>query len=658
MIEKSLPKILQEHQLRRALQEANIPTLLIVLAQLTGDVSDLTAPELPSSGDIDGVRHMSPARQQAIRDRAVTVLGALQQGALTVPPLPDTKTLQHLASKLVGENVAREYIPMMLQDMGFVPSAQKSFSQQRHRLNAMQDSKMNAGTKHDSTLNDGAMEVIIVGAGIAGLCMAIHLSWAGISYRIIEKNPTVGGTWYENTYPACGVDTPNHFYSFSFEPNTHWPDFYSKRDDLQAYLEGVADKYKVRSHITFDTHVVKARYQKDTQTWQVTTRAKDGKKKVVVANILIGAVGQINRPKVPAIDGAQSFKGPAFHSARWQAHHDLKGKNIAVIGTGASAMQFAPEIAAKANTLTLFQRSKQWIRLLSDYHRTVGEGKRWLLRHVPYYRNWYRFKLFWVFGDGIWQSIHVDSKWPHKDRSLNADNEKHRKIYVRSMARALGNRKDLMDKVIPSYPPFAKRMLIDNHWCAMLQRDNVELVTQAIDSIKPHGVVDADGRFHKADVIIYATGFHAHRFLWPMEIVGLSGKTLAETWQDDARAYLGMSAPDFPNLFFLYGPNTNLGHGGSIIFHLECQARYISQCLLAMQAKGVGQLEVRRTIHDAYNARVDGEHARMVWSHDGVNNWYKNSRGRVVSNSPWRLVDYWEMTQTPNMDHYYQEGAK
>ncbi len=268
----------------------------------------------------------------------------------------------------------------------------------------------------------------------------------------------------------------------------------------------------------------------------------------------------------------------------------------------------------------------------------------WLL-----YRNWYRFKLFWIFGDGLWESLHCDPAWPDAGRSINAENARHRRIYAGNITRALGGDAALMRKVIPDYPPFAKRMLIDNRWCEMLQRPNVDLLASGVSRITGRGVVDDGGREHLADAIIYATGFHAQRFLWPMEVRGRGGLRLSEVWGDDARAYLGVAAPDFPNLFFFYGPNTNLAHGGSVIFHIECQARYITQCLMRMLEAGRGEIEVRRAAHDAYNERVDAAHARMIWTHPDVKSWYKNERGRVVSVSPWRLVDYWRMTRSPEM---------
>ena len=644
----SLEKI-NRNELREKLASANIPTLLVTMAHITGDMALLDNQQKPSRGDIDGIRKMSKARQQEIIETAVVIIGDFLDATGAVPTplaMPSETVLEHMASTLVGEPVPSEYIPMMLEDMGFTDSAisrvqwadassSESSAPDANAASAVKDSK-----------------VLIIGGGLSGLCMAIQLQRLGIDFELIEKNDSLAGTWYENTYPDCGVDTPNHFYSFSFAPNHQWTSFYSKRDELYAYICNLAEEYGIYAKTRLNTEVTKMTWQEESKSWQIGVRDKQGVESQQQVPFVFTAVGHLNRAKVPDFPGKEDFAGPNFHSAQWRHDVDLTGKKVAVIGTGASAMQLAPVLAKSVSQLTIFQRSPHWIRILSDYHRKVGDGKQWLLENIPFYRNWYRFKLFWAYGDGIWESIHKDPSWPHADRSLNADNERHRNAYIKNLSDALNGNEALLAKVVPDYPPFAKRMLIDNHWCDMLQQDHVDLVTSDVSKITKSGVVDDQGIEHPVDAIIYATGFHAHKFMWPMEIVGASGATLEDTWGDDARAYMGMTTPDFPNMFFLYGPNTGLGHGGSLIFHVECQTRYLAQCLMRTLEAGKRKIEVKSDINAAYNQRVDDEHERMVWTHTGVTNWYKNSQGRVVSNSPWRLVDYWHMTHSPDMSDY------
>ncbi len=366
---------------------------------------------------------------------------------------------------------------------------------------------------------------------------------------------------------------------------------------------------------------------------------------------LVCAVGQLNRPQVPQIPGMEDFRGPLLHSAQWDPEiHDAKGRRVAVVGTGASAIQIVPAIVSQVESLTIFQRSPPWIVHNPNYHRRVSEGMRWVLRHLPYYAKWYRFQLFWGFADGLHPTLQIDPGWEHPERSLNATNERHRRAIIKHVEREIGDDPELLAKVIPDYPPYGKRILIDTHWYKALKQANVELVTTPIDHIDGGAIVATDGHSYSADMIVLATGFQARRLLWPMNVVGRGGRSIGELWgEDDPRAHLGITVPGFPNFFVLYGPNTNLGHGGSAIFHTECQVRYTVQCLLALRDGGIRTLECRQDVHDAYNARVDEAHGRMIWSHPGMNTWYRNRKGRVFANSPWRLVDYWSMTRTPDL---------
>ena len=377
--------------------------------------------------------------------------------------------------------------------------------------------------------------------------MAIKLQEAGIPFVIYEKNSTVGGTWLENSYPGCGVDTPNHFYSLSFEPNHDWPDHFSKRDELWQYLERLADQYDIRRHIRFETEVTAARYDEAQALWRITTRDASGRQETIEANALITAVGQLNRPAIPDFPGLADFTGPKFHTARWDHSVSLTGKNVAMIGTGASGMQVGPSIAPDVAHLTIFQRSAHWAVHNANYHRSVGAGKMAALKLIPFYDKWYRFQLLWASSDGLHASLHVDPDWQTPDQSLNATNQTFRDTLIDYIREQVNGDEDLLRKVVPPYPPYGKRMLRDNHWYRMLTRDNVDLVTDAIERIAPDGVMTKAGAFWPADVLVLATGFDAQRMLAPMHIVGRGGQTIRELWGDDnPRAYLGITVPRFP----------------------------------------------------------------------------------------------------------------
>jgi 4-hydroxyacetophenone monooxygenase len=614
-----------------AVQSANLPTLLMVLVHLTGDVNLLRGeirPQRATPQRPDGGLGGEQAAQ--VRARALEVLRAFRDGGGALPPLPGDELLSEMMSFSLGQPVAPEYVPMMRRDMFAVANAP-----------GLGDAPRRSGTAPRD------FQVLVIGAGMSGILAALRLSQAGIRYLLVEKNSDVGGTWLENSYPGCRVDLPNHFYSYSFEPNHDWSDHFSRRDELLAYFRRVADKYGVRAHARFQTEVSAARYDPARARWAVTLRERSGREQVVHVSALISAVGQLNRPSVPALPGLENFAGPAFHTARWRHDVDLAGKRVAVVGTGASAMQVVPQLAREVSKLLIFQRSAQWAARNPDYFRPVSEGKKWLLRHVPFYAAWYRFRLFFLNADGVHEALQIDPSWPHPRRAINARNDRIRHTLTEYINAELGERTDLRAAAVPDYPPFAKRMLLDNDWFRTLTRDNVELVTERIAAVSERGLRTESGAHHDLDAIVFATGFQANRFLWPMTITGRRG-SLHELWGDDPRAHLGITVPGFPNLFCLYGPNTNLAHGGSIIFHSECQMHYILGCLNLLAARGHDAMECKQSAHDAYNARVDAAHERMVWSHPHVTNWYRNSAGRVTTNSPFRLVDYWAMTRAPD----------
>lgn len=623
--------------LAAVLEHASVATLLMAIIHLTGDAGLLDGPirpQRPLPGEHDG--GLSDEDRAAVRAMALAALRAYRDRGCTLPPPPTPETIRRMMSFMVGDEVSDEYVPMFLEEMA-----------------------LDSGDARDvdwdavPAARRAAFHVLIIGAGMSGLLAAIRLERAGVPYVVIEKNDGVGGTWLENSYPGCRVDVANHFYSYSFAPNHDWPEFFSQRDELRQYFEDCARDFGVRGRIRFATEVVAARWDDAAARWSVRLRTREGGEETVHANAVISAVGALNRPRLPDIPGRESFAGPSFHSACWQHGHDLRGKRVALVGTGASAFQLGPEVARIADRLLVFQRSPPWMVPNPRYHARVSEAKKWLLRHVPFYARWYRFLLFWPASDGLLPSLVVDPEWPHQERSVNAMNDMMREYFTQSMAEQIGDDPELLAKVVPTYPPFIKRMLQDNGtWLQTLKRANVDLVTTPIAAVTPTGIRCADGTEHAVDVIVYATGFHANRFLWPMEIVGRDGVSLRDRWGDEPRAYLGITVPRYPNLFCLYGPGTNLAHAGSIIFHSECQVRYVMASLAALLRRGAAAMECRQDVHDAYAARFDAQHEHMVWKHGGATSWYKNASGRILNTSPWRLVDYWTWTRTPNLDDF------
>jgi 4-hydroxyacetophenone monooxygenase len=618
--------------LAAAVSEANLAVLVSAVSHLTGDLGLLDRyrdPRLFDHGRGPGT--LSAEVADAIRAEAFAMLAGPSR--LDRAPIDDA-SLHRIIEFCAGEAVAADYVPLVEQEMNFDGADRRRFEWTR--------------TPEPSEL--ARFRVAIIGAGLGGLCAAIRLEQAGIPYTVFDKNADVGGTWFENTYPELRVDVPNHFYSYSFHPNPEWSHYYARRDELADYIAGCAKEYGVFQNIRFGTEVLEATFDETRGNWSLRLRGADGAEETVEVNAVISAVGMLNRPSIPDIEGLDSFDGPWFHSARWNHDVELRGKRVAVIGTGASAMQFVPAIAPEVDRLTIFQRSRHWVTPNPNYHRAVTDGEKWLFRHVPYYAGWYRFLMFWNSADRIYPAFRVDPQWPDHDVSISKMNDKLRRVMTAHLERELAERPELVDEVLPDYPALGKRMLQDNGWFRTLLRDDVELVNDRIARVEHRGVVTASGRSFDADVIVLATGFQPNKFLWPMKITGRH-VVLHDVWGEDPRAYLGITVPGFPNLFCMYGPNTN-PMVGSVIFVLECQVDYIVRAIAGMIEQGYRTMECRRAVHDEYNEKVDAEHEDLVWRHPRVHSYYNNDAGRVTTNMPWKLVDYWRMTREPDLDDF------
>lgn len=617
--------------LSHALRAADVAPLLMVLIQLGGDPGwlDRLAPHI--KGPWSFHEQAPESLKEELRQAVIELLTDYALSGRPMPATPPMDLLPKMLDTCTGQHVPSEYYPLVLEEMNLTAVDLKSV---RWRAPPSQQ-----------TLDH--FHVIVIGAGFSGVAMGIKLQEAGIPFTIIEKNATFGGTWYENSYPGCGVDTANHFYSYSFRINHDWDHFFAKRNEIFDYIRDTAEAHGIAARVRFNQEVTSLVWDDARSIWLLEIRAADGSLHPLTANCVVSAVGQLNRPKLPNIPGLADFEGPAFHTARWDHEAQTTGARVGMIGTGASGMQVGPAIAPRVQKLTIFQRSPHWAMNNPLYFETVSDEKKWVLKNIPYYAKWFRFQLFWSSSDGFHSMLQVDPDWTEPARSINAENAKLREQLEAHIARELAGDRDLIAKATPGFPPYGKRMLRDNHWYRMLKRTNVELVTADIDHIEKNAVVTANGTRHELDVLVMATGFQAQRLLTPMTVEGRGGRTIRDAWgEDDPSAYLGITVPGFPNFFLIYGPNTNLAHGGSAVFHSECQVRYIMQALRELIESRMAALEVRPEPFQAYQEKVDAAHRNMVWSHPGVTSWYKNKAGRVTMTSPWRLVEYRNLTAT------------
>ena len=680
--------------IRARLEGANPVPLAMSLIHMTGELSLLEQIMPHIRGAWEHLESIPPELAADIRDRMAACMVEMHTGAAPVMAQPSSVVIQKMMSAAVGEQVSEAYVPMLLEQVGLQVSDQQMLSRGRRddsaaRANSSEPTRSTGQTDPASIAQSGNREgthavceevigsdrqpkattstlhVVIIGAGASGLCAAIQLGKQGIPYTIFEKNAEVGGTWYENRYPGCAVDTPNHFYQFSFEPNNNWPNYFSQRDAIQAYLEHCADKYDVRQHIRFNTEVSSAIFDEATQTWTIQATNKTSKQTIdkaesvehIQTNAVICAVGQLNRPAIPKLPGLEQYQGQVIHTAQWPEHIDLKGKKVVLIGTGASAVQVGPAIAAQVESLAVLQRSGSWVVRRPNIDGVVSEDTKWVLNNVPFYAPWYRFQLFWAFGDGLFEALKIDPTWQGGSESISAFNARLRASMMKHIRRELVGRDDLLKKVVPDFPPFGKRVLGDAGWYSMLKRDNVRLETGAIKQVHAKAVELEGGTLIEADILVMATGFQAGRMLWPMDIQGRGGVTIRQKWgDDDPRAFLGITAPEFPNFFMMYGPNTNIGHGGSALFLAECQTRYFMGLIQALRNQPIRSIECRQDVHDRYNQEIDRLLGQLSWSHPSVSTWYKNAKGRIVTNQPWSLLDYWRLTYEAKLSDYHLVG--
>jgi len=485
----------------------------------------------------------------------------------------------------------------------------------------------------------GQRSIAIIGCGFSGLCLAMQLRRAGHdAFTIYEQAERLGGTWRDNTYPGAACDSPSFAYCFSFEQKTDWSRKWSPQPEILAYMEHCARKYDLLPHIRFGTGIAAARWDEEAGLWRLTTTGGE----TATANVLVSGVGQLNRPSVPDIPGLDDFRGTWFHSARWDPDFDASGKRVGVVGNAASAVQFVPELAKETSRLTIFQRSANWMLPKFDHVYTDEEKRRFARR--PWLARLYRW---W-----IWASFEMRFPIFLRNRFLSRRLEA---LATRAMRGQISD-PELQEKLVPDYPIGGKRILISDDYYPTLDRDDVEVVTAGIERVTPGGVRTRDGRDFPLDALVLATGFQTTDFLVPMEITGRDGRKLHDEWKDGARAYLGISTPGFPNLFMMYGPNTNLGHN-SILFMLECQTRYIQDCLRQMDQEGLASIELREDVMDAFTAKLRRELERTAWAAT-EHSWYKNEAGLITNNWSGTTLRYWWNTRRADLGLYRQVAAR
>ncbi len=626
---------MDSEQIEQLIAASDLSSLLAALAHATGDL-DLA----PSDLWLDPARALEPedgwdpAQLERARRLASDGLARLATSRAGDGGGPDDALVPSLIDWLTGTDLDDGYRRMLAEELAVTGD-----------LRIPEPITAPAGPPASTSDHP----VAVIGAGMSGILAAHRLKQAGIDCVVLDKNRDVGGTWLENTYPGCRVDVFNHVYSYSGEQRPDWPEYHSSQPVLLDYFRDCTRRWGIRDRIRFGVRVVSLSWDDRASRWVIRLETGDGTEEIT-AGAVVSAVGQLNQPLIPDLDGAGGFAGEQFHSSAWRHDIEWDDLSVAVIGTGASALQFIPHLAEAAARVTVFQRTPPWLIPRPVYHEPLAGGLLRLFELVPGYAHWFRLRLFWRTHEGTVGALRRDPAWDGPlDVAVSPRNNEARQLLTMYLEHQFGDRPDLLAKVLPDYPVGAKRVVLDNGiWARTLKRPNVELVSDPIDRIEPEGVRTSDGRLRRADVIVYGTGFRASEFLMPMRVIGRGGADLHDTWNGDARAYNGVCVPGFPNLFCLYGPNTNIVVNGSIIYFAECGAHYVVECLRLLAERGATAMDCRPDAYDRYAALMDEHNSQMAWGTSPVNSWYKSPSGRVAQNWPLPLIDYWRQTRSPN----------
>jgi cation diffusion facilitator CzcD-associated flavoprotein CzcO len=478
-------------------------------------------------------------------------------------------------------------------------------------------------------------KVVIVGAGLGGICAGIHLSRAGIDdFVILERETEPGGTWRDNTYPGCACDVPVALYQFSFAPSLHWRHTFPRASEMKAYIDGLFASFGLTPHFRGGDGAQSAVWEDDHCRWRIRTQAGAE----FESEALIVALGQLNRPKLPDMEGRETFAGPAFHSARWNHAISLEGKRVGVVGCAASAVQIIPEVAKVAGHLSVFQRRPNW--LLPRLDRPITEEEMALLVTAPHVAELTREQIYQNADHLFWQAF----SWTREGRAAFT------RLCMMHLETQVAD-PELRRKLTPDYPVACRRILFADDYYPALQQPNVALETEAIEYITPEGVCTRDGVDHHLDVLVYATGFETTGWHWSLQVTGRDGNALDEAWKQGPEAYLGITVSAFPNFFMLYGPNTNLGHN-SITFMIERQSEYITQALVEMQRSNLRAIEPSREAQDRFNRDLQDALSHRTWADPSCTSWYKTADGRNTQNWSSHTRDYAAATKSVNFDDY------
>ena len=624
-------------EIRRHVEGANPAVLLASLVAITGETSKIAEfkPHFSYGIDMTGVTSELPADLRAELDAwGVEVITNLERYANRNPLEVADEAFKALLEAMVGFPIETHSLPFLREQGGFV-----SFVPTVPRTKPVRP----------------GFKLAIVGAGMAGIAMAIAAKAAGIDFVVLEKKDGLGGVWWQNRYPGVGVDTPSKYYSFSFEINPEWTHAFPEGGQYLRYLDRVARKYGVIDNFTFGADVSELVWDEGSASWQIAY-TKDGRREEITANAVVTAAGYLTNPQLPAVPGIQSFNGEWFHSANWNQNYDFAGKKVAVVGTGCTSVQIVDALAPLIDGLVLFQRQPHWV-MPSAGRTGLPEAERWLLLNVPTFAAFARLHTFIPIGDANYETVRYDEAWAAEHEfSISPRNDIGLQAALWHLDESLADRPDLKKALTPNFAFMGKRPVRDpGAYFETLKRDSTTLVTSGLSEVTPQGPVDAEGNLHEVDAIIYATGFTLE-YLSSWTIVGRQGQKLNELWGETPVAYLGCQVPGFPNLFVTSGPNASAAHGGGHNFTVEAVVHYVIECLQTLFEKDAATMDVKPEALEDWVEEVRALLAGSIWMREKrATTYYRNARGEVTLASPLLMEEYWTRLREPNLEHLIVE---
>ncbi|KAJ4188281.1 hypothetical protein NW767_011942 [Fusarium falciforme] len=628
-------KPLSNDFIREAIDKSNLNALRLALLQVTGD-TDLVKMRTRRHAIRGGAMFahvLSEEDTPALKEKAFAYLSK-RKPEDPIPPPPSKAEARKLADVFGDEPVEDREFNYHYEELAY-----EEFPRLAHWTE-----------KRPSPETIAKFKVVVIGAGISGVAAAVQFKQLGINFQVLERQAGIGGTWLLNTYLDARVDVSSYLFQFKFLKNYPWSEFFATAGETRKYLEDVAEHYQVKDHFHFNREIISAIWDEDTSEWVLTVQHSSGQTETLRCNAVVSGTGLFATPDLPDIKGIKNYKGHLFHTAKWDHSVDYRNKRVALLGTGSTGTQLAPSVASEATSLTVFQRTPNWVMKMDGYRNRIDDKVRYMFDNMPYYWNWYCYAVH-VASQQLQLLQTFDKEWQAKGGFINERNDLVRKNLTDYIESKTEGRPDLRKKLLPTHAPLVRRLVVDNGFYDMLRRDNAELVTDKIDTFTEKGIRTADGVEHEFNVVILGTGFKVSQYFWPCQYVGRQKATLEDLWKKDGpRSYLGLTIPGFPNFFVFYGPNHQPRAGGFYSW-AEIWSRYTAASIIHLIENGKKSMECRKDVFGEYNKKLDDAAKGLIWEEAGYG-YYVNEFGRQSVNAPWHTADYHRMVTTPNWDDF------